>query len=512
MNQENGTVYLVGAGPGDPGLITLRGAQLLSEADLVLYDGLTNPLLLQLTNCVCERTARTRSGSGNIIQQHEVNQRLVEEAQAGKTVVRLKGGDPCIFGRGGEEAAALEDAGIPFEVVPGITAATAAGAYAGFTFTHREAASAVAFVTGHEDPTKDQSRLDYPALAKFPGTLVFYMGLGNIERICRQLIDAGSPADTPAAVITRASLPGQRVVTGTLNNLADVVAQDCLMPPSLIVVGECIDLKTAVSWFDRRPLSGQRIGITRPADQCIDTAALVSQLRGEPVIMPLIEIRPVEHHSVRPVLETLPDYHWIVFTSVNGVREFFHHLGESGRDCRALGHIRTAAIGSSTASALSEHGLNTDILPERFRAEELAAAMQSHVNGQHVLWPRASRGRDVLPQMLTDAGANVTECVVYRNEDIGEFDTVTAESLTDGSLAWVGLSSPSIAAQFARLLQHHGILPDSLTTRLACISPVTAEAARDVGLPVAAEATTYTWNGIVEAIVAAEATCEPSGN
>lgn len=512
MKNENGLVYLVGAGPGDPGLITLRGAQLLSEADLVLYDGLTNPLLLHLTSGICERTARTRIGDGRIMPQIDVNQRLVEEARAGRTVVRLKGGDPCIFGRGGEEARALEEAGINYEIVPGITAATAAGAYAGFSFTDREASSAVAFVTGHEDPAKVQSQLDYEALANFPGTLVFYMGLGNIERICAQLIEAGSSADTPAAVVTQASLPRQRVVTATLKDLPAVVAAHTLTPPSLIVVGECIDLKTAVSWFDQRPLAGQRIGITRPADQCLDAAALISQMRGEPAIMPLIQILPVEHDSVNPVLNELTTFDWLVFTSVNGVNEFFRHLWESGRDCRALGHLKTAAIGSSTASALKEHGLNADIVPEKFRAEELATALAPHAGGQRVLWARANRGRDVLPTMLKEAGADVTECVVYRNEDVTEFDTVTAAGLTDGSLSWVGLSSPSIAAQFARLLNHHGIAPDQLTTRLVCISPVTAEAAREQGLPVSAEATTYTWHGIVEAIVAAESANEPSGS
>ncbi|MCP4173276.1 MAG: uroporphyrinogen-III C-methyltransferase, partial [Fuerstiella sp.] len=242
---KTGKVFLVGAGPGDPGLLTLRGRDILACADLVLYDGLANPLLLRLTDCPCERTARTQVGSGRIVPQQEINERLIMEARSGKHVVRLKGGDPFIFGRGSEEVAALKNAGIPFEVIPGITAATAAGEYAGFSFTHRDIASAVAFVTGHEDPSREATRLDYKALASFPGTLVFYMGLGRVQDICTQLVREGKPGHTPAAVVCQASLPHQQVVTSTLAELPAAVAASGLRPPSLIVIGECVDLRSA---------------------------------------------------------------------------------------------------------------------------------------------------------------------------------------------------------------------------------------------------------------------------
>ena len=499
-----GKVYLVGAGPGDPGLLTLRGAEVLAQADLVLYDGLANPLLLRLTSGVCERTARTKVGTGKTVPQSDINDRLIAEAKSGKTVVRLKGGDPYIFGRGSEEATALETAGIPFEVVPGITAATAAGEYAGFSFTHRDIASAVAFVTGHEDPSRDSSRLDYAALAAFPGTLVFYMGLGRIRDICEQLISEGKPAQTPAAVICRASLPDQQVVTSILGGLPDAVESAGLHPPSLIVVGECVRLRDTESWFEERPLFGQSIGITRPLHQCDAIAKKVIELSGQPVIMPLIEINPVDEAALARVDETLQqleEFQWLIFTSVNGVAAFMKRLWEIGGDGRWLGHLKIAAIGSSTAESLEQHSLRADVVPDSFRAEALAAELAPQVKDCNVLWARANRGRDVLPITLTEAGANVTECVVYRNDDLTEFDAGVVESLRNGPLKWVGLSSPSIARQFGRLVQTYGLEPWHYETKLAAISPVTAAAARDAGLVIDVEATTYTWDGIVEGIV-----------
>lgn len=503
-NVKSGKVFLVGAGPGDPGLLTVRGLAVLKQADLVLYDGLANPLLLRNTTGICERTARTRVGSQTLVPQQEINERMIQAAREGQKVVRLKGGDPYIFGRGSEEAAALQAADIPYEIVPGITAATAAGEYAGFSFTHRDIASAVAFVTGHEDPTRSTSRLDYAALAAFPGTLVFYMGLGQLPRICEQLILHGLPDSTAAAVVCQASLPEQRVVTGTLKDLPTIVAAAQLRPPSLIVVGDCVRLRETLSWFEQRPLFGLRIGITRPSDQCDDVAQKVVNLSGQPVIMPLIEINPVDEGQqqiVDEMLRSLADFDWLIFTSVNGVAAFFERLWATGGDSRALGHMQLAAIGSATAAALMEHGLRADVVPESFRAEALAAELADRVAGKRVLWARANRGRDVLPQVLTAAGAAVTQLVVYRNDDVSEFSNSLVSQLQNGELHWVGLSSPSIAVQFSTLLKTHGLDPARLTTRLAAISPVTAQAAHQAGLNVAVVATTYNWDGILEAIV-----------
>ena len=500
---KTGKVFLVGAGPGDPGLLTLRGKDVLASADLVLYDGLANPLLLRLADCPCERTARTQVGAGRIVPQQEINDRLIREARSGKNVVRLKGGDPFIFGRGSEEVAALEAANIPFEVIPGITAATAAGEYAGFSFTHRDIASAVAFVTGHEDPSRDALRLDYSALAAFPGTLVFYMGLGRVQEICTQLISEGKPGHTPSAVVCRASLPHQKVVTSTLAELPAAVAASDLRPPSLIVVGECVDLRRTCSWFEERSLFGQRIGITRPDHQSDDIARRIVALSGQPVMMPLIEIRAIDEvqaATANDVLARLDKYQWLIFTSVNGVAAFFDRLWQTGRDVRSTGHLQIAAIGSSTAAALESRGLRADIVPNSFRAEALAELLSPQMSGQRVLWARASRGRDVLPQTLTAAGATVDEVVVYRNDDVEHFDTEVVEMVRSGSLDWVGLSSPSVARQFAKLLSLHQIAQESLCTKIATISPVTSAAAEEVGLAVAVEATTYTWDGIIDAI------------
>ena len=498
-----GKVYLVGAGPGDPGLLTLRGAACLAEADLVLYDGLVNPLQLRHTRGVCERTARVRRDGTSIVPQEEINARLVEEARKGKTVVRLKGGDPYIFGRGSEEAAAVQAAGIPFEVVPGVTAATGAGEYAGFSFTHRDIASAVAFVTGHEDPARESSRLDYSALAKFPGTLVFYMGLSRLTEICEQLTIAGLSASTPAAVVCHASLPSQQVVAGTLATIGAIARTRQLKPPSLIVVGHCISTREELSWFERLPLFGLSIGVTRPEEQANDIADQIVRQGGEPVIMPMIEIRPVESDleaEIRATWATLSGIHWLVFTSVNGVSEFFRHLKASGRDARSLHSVKIAVIGTSTAKCLENFGLCADLVPAEFRAETLGAELARVAKDQTVLWVRASRGRNVLPEILAKSGIRLKQLVVYENRDVTSLSMDVVARLRSGALTWVGLSSPSIVRRFAALLQSAGIMPSELQTKLASISPVTTAAATDCGLTIACEASPSTWQGILDSV------------
>lgn len=504
---KTGTVYLVGAGPGDPGLLTLRGRELLEQSDIVLYDGLVNPLLLQFAGGVCERTARTRTDSHRIVPQQEINDRLIAEAKAGKTVVRLKGGDPYIFGRGSEEAAALQAAGIVYEVVPGITAATAAGVYAGFSFTHRNISSAVAFVTGHEDPTRETSHLDYSALAAFPGTLVFYMGLGRIQTICNELIANGKPASTPAAVICKASLPEQKVVTSTLEDLPQRVTEHNLVPPSLIVVGECTRLRETSSWFEQRPLMGLKIGITRPEQQCSSVAQQIAEQSGQAVIMPLIQISPVDDQQASVISKTLEGLHtfdWLVFTSGNGVEAFFDHLQRTGKDARSLSNAKIAAIGPSVVAALKTKSINADLVPRTYDSESLAEELGRLASDQNILWVKASRSRDVLPQALNNAGNQTTELVAYNNENVTTFPADIVQQLKDNAIHWIGLSSPSIARQFARLLQTHDIDAHKSRTKLVAISPITAAAAVESGLAIAAEATIHTWDGMLEAIACAE--------
>jgi len=498
-----GKVFLVGAGPGDPGLITIRGSECLALADLVLYDGLVNPLLLRLTKGRCERTARAQRDDIAIVAQADINARLIQEARAGRIVVRLKGGDPYIFGRGSEEAAALHDAGIPFEVIPGVTAATGAGEYAGFSFTHREISSSVAFVTGHEEPSRVECRLNYTALALFPGTLVFYMGLSRLKEICEKLQLAGMQKTVPAAVVCQVSLPSQRVVEGTLETLPALAAAQDLKPPSLIVVGECVTQRAQLSWFEKLPLFGVSIGVTRPEEQAEDVANSIVRLGGEPVLMPMIEVGPVNKHhqsEIARVVRQLGKFHWLVFTSVNGVSEFFRHLHDAGLDTRSLGNAKIAAIGPSTAERLQEFGIKADVVPPEYRAESLAKSLEKQVRGKTVLWVRASRGRDVLPRMLTDVGAHFAQLVVYENRDIEKLSDEVIHRLKAGTLNWIGLSSPSIARRFAALIKASGITATDLKTRIATISPVTSAASRESGLTVAAEATEYTWDGILLAI------------
>ena len=336
-----GKVYLVGAGSGDPGLITVRAVECLKRADLVLYDGLVNPLLLRYTSATAERTCRVNSIDGRALPQEEINRHLVEAALSGKTVVRLKGGDPYLFGRGTEEAAALVAAGIPYEVVPGVSAALAASVYAGMSLTHREISSAVALITGHEDPTKAESHLDYAALAQFPGTLVFYMGLHRLEAITHALTQAGKPAETRTAVISRGTWPQQRTVTGTLGDIAARVRQAELHAPSLIIVGECVRLRESLQWFEQRPLFGLRIGITRAEGQACEVIDRVVELGGDPVLLPTITILPpADWSEVDACLQRLDEYDWIVFTSANGVRQFFGRLWSQGGDARRLAGVK----------------------------------------------------------------------------------------------------------------------------------------------------------------------------
>ncbi len=496
-----GKVYLVGAGPGDPGLISLRAVECLRRADVVLYDGLVNPLVLQHAHAKCERTCRSSSPDGRILKQDEINERLVEAARVGNTVVRLKGGDPFIFGRGSEEAAYLRKHGIEYEIVPGITAAVAAGEDAGLSLTHRDHASMVTFVTGHESPDKPDSALDYELLAKLPGTLVFYMGLHRLPKIAASLIEHGKAASTPTAVISRATTPLQRTVTASLDEIADEVSRAQLVAPSLIIVGECVRQREELAWFEQRPLFGLRIGITRPEAQAAPQISRAIELGAQPVPMPLIVIRPTaDTDPVDAVLDRLDEFDWLIFTSANGVDAFFHRLWETGRDTRSLGKIRCAAIGPSTADALAEFRVRADVVPDEYRAESLAAALVPLVAGQRVLWPRANRGRDVLPNELTAAGAIVEQVVVYENVDSADLPANVLAAIESGQLDWIALSSPSIACSLAEKIPAELRSNLGTTTKLATISPVTSQAATDAGLTVSAEATTFTWDGIFDAI------------
>lgn len=493
-----GRVFLVGAGPGDPDLITLRGAALLARADVVLFDYLVNPAVMRYARADARQICLGKHGGGRMLSQDEVNREMIQSAKAGQMVVRLKGGDPAVFGRGAEEADALVAAGVPFEIVPGVTAALAAGSYAGIPVTHRNMASAVAFVTGHESDHKD-ARLDIGRLANFPGTLVFYMGVTTVREWSEALLAAGKPADTPVAVIRRCSWPDQFTLRTTLGELADEVQRRRLRPPVVTIIGEVVNLAPRLSWFDRRPLFGQRIVVTRPRHQADALQARLAELGAEVLLQPAIEIEPPPSwEPVDQAIGQLARFDWVVFSSSNGVHAFIKRLLERG-DLRRLGHAQLAAVGPGTADALASYHLKADAVPEEFRAEALASALTEPAKaGKSFLLIRASRGREVLADELRAAGGSVEQVVCYLSRDVTQPQEDVVAGLNEGTIDWITVTSSAIARSL-----HAMFGPSLRCVRLASISPVTSATLRELGLEPAAEASQYTMEGVVDAIVRA---------
>jgi uroporphyrinogen III methyltransferase/synthase len=496
---KRGKVFLVGAGPGDPGLITLRGVECLSRADVVLFDYLANSQLLSHAPATAERICLGRHGKSRIWSQEEINARLVALAREGKTVVRLKGGDPAIFARGAEEALELARQGIEFEIVPGITAALAAGSCAGIPVTHRELASAVALVTGHEESGKEWSNLDYEALAKFPGTLVFYMGVTTAQSWTAALISHGKPASTPCAIVRRCSFPDQEKWTCTLGDVASLLgSHGKIRPPVIVIVGEVTTLAPTLSWFEKRPLFGQKVIVTRPREQAAALCDPLAELGAEVLVQPAIEIGPPADWSpVDAALARLSEFDWLVFSSANGVRFLLERLLSMGQDLRALGSVKLAAIGPGTAEELAAYRLRADIVPfDEYRAESLAAALAGRAPGKRFLLARASRGREVLAEDLTAAGGIVEQVVVYSSRDVATANEDIAKQLAEGKIDWLTVTSSAIAHSLANLFG------ESLgKTRLVSISPVTSATLRELGFAPVAEATEYTMSGVVRAII-----------
>lgn len=497
------TVYLVGAGPGHPGLLTLRGAECLAQADLVLYDKLVSPFLLEHAPASAEKRCVDELAPHHDERIVPIHEAMVAAARAGKRVVRLKGGDPYVFGRGAEEAQVLQDAGIPCEIVPGVTAALGAAALAGISLTHRAYASAVAFVTGHENPHKPESILDWHALARFPGTLVIYMGMSRLDRIVPALLKEGKDPQTPAAVVHSATLGTQRTLVTTLAELPRRVREEGLAAPALILIGAVVSLRQELAWFERRPLFGRRVLVTRPRHQAGELVRKVIELGGVPYVLPAIEIREIADWTpVDRAIASLKQYDWLVFTSANGVRAFFGRLESQGFDLRAVGHLKLAAIGPKTDEALRAYHLRADIVPARFQSENLAAALLAQIKpGQRVLLARADRGRDVLREQLSAACA-VEQIAVYSQVDAIDADEHVLNALRRGEIEFVTLTSSNIARSFLERL-------DSTCRRriergeikLVSISPVTSEEIKKGGLPIAAEANQATAEGILQALV-----------
>jgi uroporphyrinogen III methyltransferase/synthase len=515
MSARGGVVYLVGAGPGDPGLMTARSLELIGSADAIYYDRLIPPGALDGAREDAELIYVGKAPGKPSVPQEEIGERLIEAARAGKSVVRLKGGDPFVFGRGGEEGEVLREAGIEFELVPGITAGVAASAYAGIPVTHRDDASAVAFVTGHEDPEKPESALDWEALARFPGTLVFYMGVKRLADNAAALIAAGRNADEPAAAVERGTMAGQRTVVATLGTLAEAVERKEVEAPALIVVGPVVARRESLAWLEQRPLHGRRIVVTRARAQASGLAKTLRNLGAEVVELPAIRIEPtIEGEEVRSAIDRIGDYGLIILTSPNGARLLFEAMRNAGLDARALDRpekqqvgeagsgavaatgTTVAAIGPGTARALAKCGIAADIVPERFVAESLVESLAAvDVAGKRALVARAADARDVIPEHLEGRGAEVDVVALY--ETVREEPSIeaveaaqAADYVTFTSSSTVRNLTDALGAGFPK------------NARIVSIGPVTSEAATEAGLEVDVEAERHDIDGLVAALLA----------
>jgi uroporphyrinogen III methyltransferase/synthase len=519
LHKPSGVVYLVGAGPGDPGLLTVRGAELLASADVVIYDALVNPALLR--HCPrAEKIFAGKQAAVHFMKQDEINALLIEHARAGKCVVRLKGGDPFVFGRGGEECEALAAEQLRFEVVPGITAAIAAPAYAGIPVTHRDFNSSFTFITGHEKEEEYReadaktrapgagSDIDWAVAAKLP-CLAFYMGVKSLPRICAKLIEHGMNADTPAATIYRGTTPRQRTVVGTIGNLPQRVAAAQIAPPAMTIIGQVVSLRDTMNWFESRPLFGQTVVVTRTREQASDLTEQLAELGAHVIEAPTIEVVPSENSSeadavLRGMDKRAESFDWIIFTSQQGVSHAKRRLFELGLDVRVFGQAKIAAIGDATAKAIREQlGLRVDVCPEKFVAEALAEALieVGKVTGKRFLLLRADIARPILRERLEQAGATeVRDVAIYETRLAGSLPAELLQALDARQVNWVTFTSSSTAKNFLALLG------DDYRRRLegvhlASIGPITTNALRESGLEPTVQAETYNIAGLLEAII-----------
>ncbi|MFH1002908.1 MAG: uroporphyrinogen-III C-methyltransferase [Chloroflexota bacterium] len=497
---SQGKVYLVGAGPGDPGLITVRGMECLRQADVVVYDRLLDEGLLENAPPEAERIDVGKTAGEHPVPQHQINRLLVARAREGKTVVRLKGGDPFVLGRGGEEAAALADHGIPFQVVPGITSAVAVPAYAGIPVTHRGLASSFAVVTGHEDPTKDSSSINWGQLATGVDTIVFLMGMQQLPHIVSRLMENGRPPQTPVAVIKDGTRPGQQTVTGHLSDIVDRVQAHGLKPPAVIVVGDVVKLRESLRWYDNRPLSGKRVLVTRARHQASSLSRLLTERGALPVELPAIDIQPVtDNKELDGAIARLEQYAWVVFTSVNGVAAFFRRLNALKQDSRALRDAKIAAIGPATAAALEGQGIIPDYLPESYTGAGLLEGFRKRdIAGQHLLLPRADIADDELSAGLSRLGAVVDDIAVYRTVPATEATSRARQKLQAGEIDVITFTSSSTVSHLIAALA--GEKPGLNGALVACIGPKTAQTATRAGLKVAILAEEPTIPGLVSAL------------
>ncbi len=505
-SRKIGKVYLVGAGPGDPGLITVKGRECIARADAVVYDYLANPVLLSYARKDAERIYVGKKEGHHTLPQELINALIVERAKKGQTVVRLKGGDPFIFGRGGEEAEGLVEAGVQFEVVPGVTSAIAVPAYAGIPLTHRDYTATLAFITGHEDPGKKESNIAWGKLATGAGTLVFLMGVRNLPAIAEKLMAHGRNPGTPVAVIRRGTGSDQLTLVGTLEDIAELAKACGMKAPAIIVVGEVVRLREKLEWFEKRPLFGRRIVVTRAREQASGFVERLSQLGAECIQFPTIEVGPPE--SFEPMdsaIEQLAQYDWLLFTSVNSVKYFLQRLHGLGRDVRDLKGVKIGAIGPRTAEAWTELGIRPDLVPGEYRAEAVVEGLAGFgIRGQKILIPRAVKARELLPMELRKMGADVDVVPAYQNVRPGDDVERVKAMLERNEVHMVTFTSSSTVINFVEMF---GSWKEALREKMtsvasACIGPITAKTAEGYGFSVDLMPSEYTVDALTEEIVA----------
>ena len=498
---STGIVYLVGAGPGDPGLLTVRGRDLLATCDVIATDALANPAMIAAARVanpgVVVHDVGKRGGSSESSSQTAIDALLVRLGREGKRVVRLKGGDPLVFGRGSEEAQALAEAGVAFEFVPGVTAGVAAPAYAGIPVTHRGVATSVTFVTGNEDPAKTANQTDWAALARAGGTIVLYMGVKTLSRIATALVSGGMSPDMPAAAVQWGTYDRQRTVVATVSSLADAVAREGLAAPVITVIGKVVELREQIAWFDRRPLFGRRVVVTRASAQATGLRDALAQLGAEVLELPALRIEPLDDAPLRSALTRLGETAWVVFTSQNAVRLVWDALRSVGGDARSFARCRIACVGRATRDALLAHGLAADLLPERFVAEGVLEAMAVRADGRgaRVLYLAAEGARDVLPEGLCALGCDVEVVRLYRSVSDGVASEALRAGLADGSIDAVTFASASAVRGYV----------DAVGVELAravpaiSIGPITSDAVRAAGITLGAESAEASVIALVEA-------------
>ena len=500
---SKGKVYLVGAGPGNLGLVTLRAKELIETCDVLVYDYLANPELKQWTRSDCEHLYVGKRPNLHAIPQNEIESILVERAKEGKQVVRLKGGDPFVFGRGGEEACRLQEDGIEFEIVPGVTAAFGSAAFTGIPLTHREHSSSISFLTGHEDPDKHTMHVDFEKFAKVGGTLCIYMGMGHISDIADRLMAGGMAAETPVAVIEWATLPRQRSLLATLGTVAAAKDKAGLKPPAVVIVGDVAQYYARINWYESRPLFGKRVAVTRAREQAGELRSRLEAQGAEVVELPLIEIVEEVAKESANVFEGIATYNWIVFTSPNGVRYFFKQFHEHFSDLRCLGGARIACIGKSTAKEIQRQHLAVDVMPDTAVAENLADAMleAESLDSLNILVVTGNRNRDTLVRKLEEGRAIVDMLPVYRNEPTDLSEEPGAQSFREQGVDAVTFTSASTVENFVKQSKQLKLAANAQRPKAVSIGPITSEAMRAKGMPVDAEAKAQTLDSLVQAVI-----------